>query len=413
MRSPELALLFAFACGDPRAVAGAGKRRRPTPADAATTRAPAESSAHEAALLPAPSVSIEGGCRPANAPSFPSIAAVTGEAVVAFYDGAFTVVAPASGEGGSQIPRSSAQSAAPSAGPALAWGRDGSLLLTVEPGASGDGHRIVARRLARDLSPTGPPLEVAAAADPRYAPALVSFARRWVMGWIDTSTGSGRAVVRVLEPDGRATEPQHLLSPEASTAGGLALSSGPAGILAAWIDPRLGFSPIYAARGSPGGLFDDAVTVLPTGSVAGVPFVTVAAGPGDEGLIVWAHMGPLGQDYLSRAFFRVGGPSPRSAPLCRVDAYTTLRAAALRLADGWAILWDEPTTTGRWPPTVVRWQRIDQESATDPQTIGPGQGVAATLVGDRPVAAFRRGTSICVAALSTAREISDAGARRP
>jgi hypothetical protein len=341
--------------------------------------------------------SADADCRAAANPSFPAIAAWGEKSVVAYYDGPRVVVA--GGSAALEAERPMPVGEVPTAGPALAAGPDGAVLLTVV--AAGAGYRLDSRHVAADLSELGRAVPLAPGVDARYTPALVAAGDGFLVGWIDVSSGVGRAMAGRLRADGRPAAAPQGLSPEASNAGAIALSKGPSGVVAAWIDPRLGFSPLYVSAGGTRGEFGPAEVALTTGSVSSTPFVAVAGGEDGDALLAWGHMGPLGQDYLSRALRHPGAPPPPPTPLSRADAYATLHAALLREGNGWVALWDEPTGTGRRPPTAVRLQRLDRSGAPrgGATTLAPGGGVAAIRDGDSIRVAVRRGSSICALVL--------------
>ena len=339
-------------------------------------------------------------CRPASVPSWPALAWVGAQPALAYYDGEHTLLARVSEGAALDLARpgvSALVGAAPLAPPGLASNRAGTLLATIE--GAGPSPRLVVRRVAADLASAGSPREIASSVDARYGPALIALRDGWLIGWIDGAGEVGRALVRRLAPDGAPQGDAQVLSEPPTGAGGLALATFGERVLAAWIDPHLGFSPVSISWADPPGPFAAPRIVTTTGSVNRAAFVAAAAGPGDAGLVVWGHVGALGQDWLSRMTVTAEGDGPRPQPVSRVDAYVTMRASALRRGDRWALAWDAPTTTGRAPPTVVRlqWLGDDGSPRGEPIDVGPGFGVTAANTGPHLALAFVRGLSVCTA----------------
>lgn len=282
--------------------------------------------------------------------------------------------------------------------PGLAGGQGVGALGTIEGPVPS--HRVLVRVVDATLGAEGPERAIAESADSRYGPAVVAFGDGWLVGWIDASGEVGRALVRRLARDGAPVADAQVLSEQPTGAAAIALSVSEDRALAAWIDPHLGFSPLAIAWSDPEGRFGPPRIVTTTGSIDRSAMVDVAAGPASSGLLVWGHVGGLGQDFLTRTLLPRAEEPARPVSLNRVDAYASLRAAAMSRPDGWGVAWDAPTTTGRAPPTAVKVQWLDAAGAAAGAALdlGPGGGVvaAASPRGEWALA-FRRGMSVCVA----------------
>jgi hypothetical protein len=344
-------------------------------------------------------------CRPASAPSWPAVAWIGDAPAVAFYDGDRTRLARVPDGETRDLARIAVMLAggAMMTAPGLAGGHDGGLLATIEGPVPA--HRLLVRGVGAALDAEGPARVIAESVDSRYGPAVLAFGDGWLVGWIDASGEVGRALVRRLARDGTPVVGAQVLSERPTGAASVALSAHEGRALAAWIDPHLGFSPLAIAWSDPEGQFGPPQIVTTTGSVDRSAMVHVAAGPASSGLLVWGHVGGLGQDFLSQTLLPRGDEHARPQPLNRVDAYASLRAVALARPDGWGIAWDVPTTTGRAPPTAMKLQWLDRAGAAsgDAVDLGPGGGVtAATGARGELALAFRRGMSVCVARSSAA-----------
>lgn len=348
----------------------------------------------------APDAALAVKCRPASAPSWPAVAWIGEAPAVAFYDGDRTRLARVPEGDSRELARIAVMltSGAEMAAPGLGGGRDGGLLATIEGPLPR--HRLLVRAVDASLGVQGPERPVAESVDSRYGPAVLRFGDGWLVGWIDASGDVGRALVRRLAHDGAPVAEAGVLSEQPTGAAALVLSAAEDRALAAWIDPHLGFSPLTIAWSDPEGRFGPPRIVTTTGSIDRSAMVGAAAGPASSGLLVWGHTGGLGQDFLSQTLLPRGDEPARPRPLNRIDAYASLRAAALARPDGWGVAWDAPTTTGRAPPTAVKLQWLDEAGAAagEPADLGPGGGVtASTNAGGALALAFRRGMSVCVA----------------
>jgi hypothetical protein len=241
-----------------------------------------------------------------------------------------------------------------------------------------DGNgKLWARRLRIGRGGTGAPVEIASAADTRFAPALVSSQDHTLLAWTTASTPMHTHLV-VLSSEG-AVLSRHDLTPAGLGASAPSFVSGATPPVLIALDAHEGMSPILRVEIGNHGDPQPAQVVLPVGMVSSPPRLAAASSSAGT-YVAYAGLGDAATSAIGLVAIAPIAGTPQA--LVKGIAYGALQVAAAAAPRALLFAADAPTQPGKDPPHEIHVHVVGLR--------GPGPAAIIHGAGDASHAALAR-----------------------